>query len=218
MIRIVDGKNIVQLTDLEGYISGYNSIEVDVGTGEGKFIYTKAQQNPEIFYIGIDPVAENMYEYSSKAKKKSSKTSEYRNVLYVVAAVENLPSELNNVASKIYVTLPWGSLLEGIAKADSNVLKSLRNMAKTSGSQFEFCFTYDTLYEPSEIKNRGLPELNISYVEIDLRQKYKEHGFLLEDSRILSAEELRKYPTKWARKLGFGRGRAVYLIKGTIDS
>ncbi len=38
--------------------------------------------------------------------------------LYVVAAAEELPQELYHKADKIYVNLPWGSLLEGVVKGN----------------------------------------------------------------------------------------------------
>ena len=68
-------------------------------------LYIKMLKKPRHFYVGIDPVSENMAEYASKSIKKPSKGG-ISNALYVVAAAEEMPRELYNKADKIYVNLP----------------------------------------------------------------------------------------------------------------
>jgi hypothetical protein len=47
------------------------------------------------------------------------------NVLFVIAAVEALPCELDGVADHVTVLFPWGSLLTGVSRPEPNVLGSL---------------------------------------------------------------------------------------------
>jgi len=218
MLRILKGKNITHEDSINNYINGFKRIEVDLGTGDGRFVYTLAKQNPDVFYIGIDPVAENMAEHALKINKKLHTGFRLTNVMYLVAAAEDLPQEISGVANKIYVTLPWGSLLEGIVKADPLILGSLLRIAKKPLAEFEFCFTYDVLYESAEIANRDLPILAFDYVKNELAKAYEKFGFLITRSEVLCGHMLRTYPTKWAKKLGYGRDREIFMIKGTIDS
>jgi len=215
MLRALNGKNIRIVDDPAKLIENFERVVVDVGTGDGRFTYAQAGKNPDIFYIGTDPVAENMFEYASKSAQKPAKGG-LTNVLYVVAAVEDMPNELSNVADKIYVTLPWGSLLEGIIKGNQHILENLANIAKRQ-AEFEFCFTYDVLHESTEITKRELPIITMDYLNDGLAESYAACGFKIEKVNMLTEKELRLYPTTWAKRLGFGRMREVFVVKGTID-
>jgi len=216
MTRILVGKNILDSENLPERVNEFPRVEIDIGAGDGRFAYKLAQKNPNVFYIAIDPVAENMCEYSAKANLKPSRGG-LSNVIYVVASAENLPSSLYSLADKLYITLPWGSLLEGIVKADSLIFQNLSLVCKKD-AEFEFCFTYDTLHEASEINKRDLPDLSLHYIKTELSKKYKTNGFSIKDAVDLTQIDLRKYQTTWAKRLGYGRTRKIYSIKGTIDS
>lgn len=216
MLRVLYGKNIIIADDLIKYTKSFERVEVDIGTGDGRFPYAQAKKNRDVFYIGIDPVAENMFEYASKSIQKPSKGG-VSNVLYIVAAAEDIPRELLNVADKINITLPWGSLLEGIIKGDSLLLGNLLNVARQK-AEYEFLFTYDVLHEAGEIAKRELPILTPDYLNNDLVEKYAASGFKIEEINLMTQKELRTYQTTWAKRLGFGRMREVFMIKGTIDS
>jgi len=216
MFKILNGKKVITVNAFEESFSCFKRVEIDIGTGDGRFIYTQAKKNPEIFYIGIDTVAENMLEYASKSAQKLTKGG-VRNVAYVIAAVENLPEELSNLANKIYITLPWGSLLEGIVKGDSGILENVANIAKQQ-AEFEFLITYDVFHEATEIVKRELPIITPDYIKDGLAERFSACGLILEEVHTLSEKDLRAYPTTWAKKLGFGRTREVFVLKGTIDS
>ncbi len=216
ILRALNGKNIEKIAALTKHIENFKCVEVDIGTGDGRFVYAQAKKNSDIFYIGIDPVAENMFEYASKSALKPSKGG-VSNAVFIVAAVEDLPEELNNIADKIHVMLPWGSLLEGIIKGNLHVLENLAKIAKQQ-AEFEFCFTYDVLREANEIVKRELPIITLDYLKDYLAKKYSVCGFTLKEVNLMTEKELRTYPTTWAKRLGFGRTREVFVVKGTIDS
>ena len=92
--------------------AGYATTAVDVGTGDGRFAYHLASADPQRFVIGIDALAENMGERAATAARKPAKGGR-PNLLFVHAAIEALPAELERVADEVYVQLPWGALLEG---------------------------------------------------------------------------------------------------------
>ncbi|MFZ5643916.1 MAG: 16S rRNA (adenine(1408)-N(1))-methyltransferase NpmA [Bacillota bacterium] len=216
-MRIVKGKKVVdEDIDLRALVSGYKSVVVDIGTGDGRFVYKMARQQPETFFIGVDSAADNMAEYSSKAVKKPGKGG-LSNAIYVVASAENLPSRMEGIAGKIFVILPWGSLLEGIVKGERVLLSSIRSIAAPEAS-LELFFTYSHLIEVGEMNRRELPELSLEYIENNLASLYMDCGIRILDKEIISNERLREYETQWAKRLGFGRNRTVYHVTGVITS
>ncbi|AUG59025.1 methyltransferase domain-containing protein [Acetivibrio saccincola] len=214
-MKVLKGKTTVDFFDFDKITEGYNSIIVDIGTGNGRFVYKNAKKNPDIFYVGIDPVSENMAEYASKSIKKPSKGG-ISNALYVVAAAEEMPRELYNKADKIYVNLPWGSLLEGVVKGNPVILNNIVNISKPSKAHLEIWFTYNDLHEAGEISRRNLPSLSVEYIEKTLFPIYQSCGIDIFQIDIVDNEDLKEFDTQWSKRLGFGRARDVFRIKAVI--
>ncbi len=87
-------------------------IVLDIGTGDGRFVSVCARQNLNKFYIGIDANPRPLEKISEKIHRKPTKGG-LSNVLFIQAAVEDLPSELDGVADEVHIHFPWGSLLRG---------------------------------------------------------------------------------------------------------
>src|SRR5262245_25665122 len=81
---------------------------IDIGTGDGLFVYQSAKRNPDKFYIGIDASAAALEKISEKIHRKPAKGG-LPNVLFIQASVEDLPSELDGAADEIHIHFPWGS-------------------------------------------------------------------------------------------------------------
>ena len=82
---------------------------IDIGTGDGLFVYECARANPNKFYIGIDPNPRPLEKVSKKIHRNPAKGG-LPNVLFLQAAIEDLPSELDEVADELHIHFPWGSL------------------------------------------------------------------------------------------------------------
>lgn len=212
---MLKGKTIVEIFDFDDIIKEFDLVIMDIGTGNGRFVYKNAKKNPNNFYIGIDPVSENMMEYASKSIKKPSKGG-ISNALYVVAAAEELPQELHHKADKIYINLPWGSLLEGVVKGTSVILNNIVNLAKPPEAHVEMWFTYNDLHEAGEISRRELPPLSIEYIKNTLSPIYQSCGIDIFEIDIVDNDDLKKFDTQWSKRLGFGRARDVFRIKAII--
>ncbi len=215
-LRILKGKKIIEQADLSGIMSGFDSVAVDIGTGDGRFIYNLAKKSPGTFFIGLDPAAANMFEYSSKIIKKPGKGG-LPNVLYVVSNIEELPDELSGIAGNIYINLPWGSLLEGVVKASDYVLCNVIRLAKPPEASLELCFTYSELHELGEMDRRELPELSLAYIKETLVPLYEKKGIRIKQLGTIDNEDLREHGTQWSKRLGFGRSREVYRISAVIN-
>lgn len=209
-MKILRGKKIVNicLDEFKDIIKRYKSTIVDIGTGDGQFVYRLGKRNSENLYIGLDSSAEGMFDYAAKSNSKPSKGG-LQNVLYVVANAEELPNEMAESADKIYINLPWGSLRDGIIKGEESILRNLKGISK-KGSNIEICTAYSELYEKNEIYERQLPELSYEYINIVLKEKYKANNLDICSVKLLNNDTLKKLETKWAKKLAFGRERTIY--------
>lgn len=88
-----------------------------------------ARREPSRLFIAIDPVAEAMAASANRARREH-----LDNVLFVVAAVEALPCELDGIADRVTVLFPWGSLLAGVTHGDPLVLAALARIARSRAS------------------------------------------------------------------------------------
>ena len=184
---------------------------IDIGTGDGRFVSAAARANPNKFYIGIDANAKPLEKISMKATRKASKGG-LPNVLFVQAAVESLPAELNATADEIHIHFPWGSLLRAVVSGDENVLEALRRICAPE-CLVEIIIGIDEERDKSEIERLALPVLSDDYLENVLLPKYAVAGFDVLEKGSLTASEWSKLETSWARKLQGGANRKVtYLI------
>ena len=185
-------------------------VVVDTGTGDGRFVYRSAQENPNKFYIGIDANTKPLEKISMKATRKTSKGG-LPNVLFVQAAVENLPEELNETADEIHIHFPWGSLLRAVILGDESVLQSLRRICAPD-CLVEIVIGIDEERDKSEIERLELPQLSPNYLEDVLIPKYETAGFEILEKGILSSSDWSKLETSWARKLQGSFNRKVICL------
>jgi 16S rRNA (adenine(1408)-N(1))-methyltransferase len=75
-------------------------VVVDIGTGDGRYVYRSARSDPDRFYIGIDVERRALEKVSEKIHRRPEKGG-LSNVLFVHASVEALPAELDRCADEI---------------------------------------------------------------------------------------------------------------------
>lgn len=184
---------------------------VDIGTGDGRFVYNSARQNPNKFFIGMDANTKPLEKISMKATRKPAKGG-LPNVLFINAAIENLPEELNAAADEIHIHFPWGSLLCAVALGDKNVLNSLRRVCAPE-CLLEIIIGIDEERDKSEIERLELPRLSFGYLKSILIPKYEAAGFEALEKGVLDFSDWSKLETSWARKLqGDSNRKVTYLI------
>ena len=180
-------KNLSPLTG-EGVI-------VDIGTGDGRFVYQSARQNPNKFFIGIDPNVRPLEKISEKIHRKPAKGGA-PNVLFIQAAVEDLPAELDGVADEVHVHFPWGSLLRAFATGDVDVLRNVRRICSLG----------------------ALLEVVINdHIADQLVDRYRSAGFEVLEHGSVSAAQWSEFESTWARRLKQNEHRSVvYLIARAV--
>lgn len=183
---------------------------VDIGTGDGRYVYRSARANPDKFYIGIDVQPKALEKVSEKIHRKPERGG-LPNVLFVQAPVEELPPELNQVVDEIHIHFPWGSLLRSVAMGDKEVLGGLRRIA-VPGAWLEIIMGIDESRDAAEVARLELPPLTVEYVRSTLMPRYEMAGFKVEESGISSDAEWPHIETTWAKRLRDNRQRQLLFI------
>lgn len=194
-----------------------DGIVVDIGTGDGRFVYQSARDNQTKFFIGIDASPKALEKISEKIYRKPSKGG-VPNVLFVQAAVENLPAELDGVAGEIHIHFPWGSLLRAVATGDTEVLGNLRRICAPA-CLLEIIFGLDAERDRAEIERLELPVMSNEYLETVLTGKYVAAGFDVLEKGTLKQADWSQLQTSWARRLqGNTMREVVYLVARAAEA
>jgi 16S rRNA (adenine(1408)-N(1))-methyltransferase len=187
---------------------------IDLGTGDGNFVYQSARRHPDRFYIGIDAQSSALEKISEKIHRKPAKGGA-PNVLFIQAAVEDLPPELDGVADEIHAHFPWGSLLRALALGDESVLLNLRRVC-ASGAWLEIVITLDPERDRTEIERLELSQLSLEFLETSLIPRYRTAGFEVVEYGSLSPSEWPHLQTSWAKRLSGAARPLTYLIARAI--
>lgn len=202
--------------ELRALIAPFAGVTLDIGAGDGAWVYRYAAAHPDRFVIALDPVRENMREWSAKAARKPDKGG-LPNALFVVASVEAPPDELRGIADEVFVTLPWGSLMRGLILGDDGVLAAIASFAK-DGASMRIVLNTRIFDDPVPIDARDLPEVTPEYVDATLRPLYKARGIRIENSRWMDADEVAAIGTTWAKRLSHRAPPRSVLIEATVSS
>jgi 16S rRNA (adenine(1408)-N(1))-methyltransferase len=173
---------------------GYETVLLDLGTGDGRFVLHAARSHPRRLALGVDACRENL--------RASSRTAP-GNALFVIANALALPPELERLAGELTINFPWGSLLDGLLYADGDLLAGLRRAARP-GAELQVRLNASALAEA------GWP---LAAGGEQVRGVLAAAGLRVRKSLLLDAPALRAIPTTWARKMAAGRDPQAVVIR-----
>lgn len=152
-----------------------------------------AAREPRHLVIGIDADAASMADASRRAARPARKGG-VANVLFVVAAAEALPSELDGLAARVSVTMPWGSLLRGCVGRDAAVATGIRRLLGPGAR-------LDLLLAPAD--RDGLLDVpsDPATLVAATRESFEPLGLELVEAREAAVGELRATGSTWAKRL-----------------
>ena len=210
-MKVVVGNKLEEMDKqaLDYALSGYTKVVIDLGTGDGRFVYGSAKQNRRTFFIGIDLLQKQMAVYANKCLREK-----IPNALFAIGSVENLPQELANTADEVHIILPWGTLMQKIVQPKTEVVKRLGSILKVGG-RLEILFGYHPDFEPSEAQRLNLAELDESYIRNTVLPTFEDGGFEVIRTLQLDKNALGNVQTTWSKKLAFGKKRPIYRFELT---
>jgi 16S rRNA (adenine(1408)-N(1))-methyltransferase len=190
-------------------------VVVDIGTGDGLFVYQSARQNPNKFYIGIDANVGPLEKISEKIHRKPAKGGA-PNVLFVSAAVEELPAGLDGIANEVHVHFPWGSLLHAVASGERSLLQNIRRVCAPE-AVLEIVIGLDPTRDQTELDRLGLQPISVEFIDQVLAALYDAAGFEIVERGVVVAGEWPEFKTSCAKRLKGNESRLlVYLIARAI--
>jgi 16S rRNA (adenine(1408)-N(1))-methyltransferase len=212
-VTVVRGRRIERLSAgaLEDLIENYPTVVVDIGTGDGRWMYRVARSRPDVFCIGIDANADRLRKVSFRAARKPARGG-LVNIRFVLAAAEAIPAVLTEIADEVWVIYPWGSLLRGITGSEPALLFGMARILKPGGL-FRAAVNDSVLEEgqrPTGLPGDGGPVLARDLVQ---RAGYNEAGLRVTgvwtgDTQVRSS---------WGGRLGQGRPVRTLWIEAVRD-
>jgi hypothetical protein len=127
------------------------------------------------------------------------------NALFVRAAVEELPYELEGVANVVTVLMPWGSLFEAMLLPRVERLRAVRRLCKPD-AELRVVSSLDASRDAAMTGRLGCEPFSEGHPAA-LAAAYAEAGFAATGHRLLRATEMRDLRTTWAKKVALAPGR-----------
>ena len=185
----------VDFNGLMDRLANYNRITLDLGTGDGRYVHTLAEEHPDSLIIGVDSCRENLREHSQ---------AKLRNVLFIIASAQNLPKELNGLISHITINFPWGSLLESLLRDDASLRRGFESIS-CSNTSIDLRLNSGALAEAVTTLEAGAEKIYSNMIR---------SGWQIESPVMINANALRSFPTTWAKRLAFGRDPRAVVMSG----
>jgi 16S rRNA (adenine(1408)-N(1))-methyltransferase len=171
-------------------------------------VLAAAAAEPDRLAVGVDANAAAMAEASRRAGRRPERGG-LPNALFVVAAAEALPPELDGLADLVTVHFPWGSLLRGLLTADPAVLGGLARVMRPGATL--------SMLVSSTARDRGagvgpIGERALAALAVD----YALHGLELTRVRPATAADVAAAHSTWGKRLGAGTRRPAWLLRAQL--
>jgi 16S rRNA (adenine(1408)-N(1))-methyltransferase len=131
------------------------------------------------------------------------------NALFVVAAAEALPPELDGLADRVTVHFPWGSLLRGLVAADPAVMAGLVRVMRLGATLTMLVSATDRDHGAGvgPIGERTLAALAAGYAH---------HGLAVTRVRPATPADVAAARSTWGKRLGAGTRRPAWLLEAGL--
>jgi len=198
-METIRGRKSLELdfNGLKERLTGYNRITLDLGTGDGRYVRTLAEEHPDRFIIGVDSCRENLREHSQ---------AKLQNMLFVIASAQGLPTELSGLVSYITINFPWGSLLQSLLTGDSRLMRGLESISRSNAS-VDLHLNGGAMAEAGTTLEAGAEKIYDNLIR---------SGWHVESPVMMNASALRSFPTTWAKRLAFGRDPRAMVLNGSF--
>jgi 16S rRNA (adenine(1408)-N(1))-methyltransferase len=167
-------------------------------------VLAAAAAEPDRLVVGVDASAAAMAEASRRAGRRAERGG-LANALFVVAAAETLPPELDGLADLVTVHFPWGSLLRGLLAADPAVLGGLVRTMRPEASL--------AMLVSSTARDTGAGAAPIREPDLAaLADAYASFGLAMTRARPATAADVAASHSTWGKRLGAGGRRPAWLL------
>jgi 16S rRNA (adenine(1408)-N(1))-methyltransferase len=171
-------------------------------------VLAAAAAQPDRLVVGVDANAAGMATASRRAAAKPARGG-LPNALFVVAAAEQLPGELDGVADLVTVHFPWGSLLRGLLGADPATMTGLTRMLHPDGTL--------QLLLSSTVRDHSVGVAPIQAATLHaLAESYAALGLTVTEARPATVADVAAAHSTWGKRLGAGTRRPAWLLRAQL--
>ena len=214
-VRLLEGKKAVptKLRHLSDRLSRFEKVSIDIGCGDGKFLYRLALKFPDQGFIGLDPNCASMSKISYKISRKPCKGG-VSNTFYMCESLENWPIELANLVDSVYINFPWAGLLSGIIKVDKLLVEKISIMAK-DGASIKVVLSYDLEIDRIMVNKFHLPQLKMRRM-LKMGKKFERYNIVFKKIILKPIKSL-QINSSWGKRLATNPHRDVYILEGIVE-
>jgi hypothetical protein len=181
-----------------GYVAWcgrFGEIHVDLGTGDAAWALRLARQRPDVGVIGVDTCLDHV---------RGNPRRRPANLMLLRCDATALPAVLDGRVSRSTVNCPYGRLLMGLLSGDEVVIARL-GAALAPGGGIELRVNASALVGTGH----SLATAEGSLMDVCRRVECSSLRH-----RRLGAVELRRFPSTWAKRIGYGREAVAIEIAG----
>jgi 16S rRNA (adenine(1408)-N(1))-methyltransferase len=172
-------------------------------------VLATAAAQPDRLVVGVDASAAAMAQASRRAAA-TPRRGGLPNALFVVAAAEALPPQLDGLADAVTVHFPWGSLLRGLLRADPAVMAGLTRVMRPGATLSMLLSSTD------RDRGAGVAPLREPAVRA-LAAAYAGWGLTVGEARPATAADVAAAHSTWGKRLGAGGRRPAWLLRARLD-
>lgn len=207
-LELILGKKSEMQTvgDFLSFAQSYQSIHMDLGTGDGLFAWRLARECPNIFVAGIDADRNSLAEASARSIKKPARGGAPNARFLCMNVLDDLPEEFQNVADTVSINFPWGSLLYAVALPQEQYVEKFAKLVK-EGGKLDLHINLHVFVNEEQRANMGLPELDDAYFLETVAPVYEKFGLKLVSHTFIPAGIKVDVASTWGGRLTRRSGR-----------
>jgi 16S rRNA (adenine(1408)-N(1))-methyltransferase len=172
-------------------------------------VLAAARAQPDRLVVGVDANADAMAVASRRAAAKPGRGG-LANAVFMVAAAETLPAELDGLADRVAVYFPWGSLLRGLLGANPAVMTGLTGVMRPGASL--------SMLISATARDRGAGVAPIQQRTLHaLTDRYGQYGLDLIEVRPATPADIAASHSSWGKRLDAGGQRPAWLLQASFD-
>lgn len=179
----------------EAWCAQFREIHVDLGTGDAAWALRLARQRPEVGVIGVDACLDHV---RGHARRRPA------NMALIQCDAAALPAALDGRATRVTINFPYGSLLSGLLEDDARLRDRLDAILTVAG-------VTEVRVNASALAGTGH---TLATAERALVGACGRLGCVAVRTRRLESADLRRFPSTWAKRIGFGREPVAIEVTG----
>lgn len=171
---------------------------MDIGTGDGRYVLSRAEADSQVTWLGVDSNPAAMRESSHRAARRLR----LDNVLFVASDAARFLSFVLGQVDTLTVHFPWGSLLSGALGTDPALASALASALRVGG-------TMRIITSSSRRDTRGAATIDPHAVT----SAFERHGLVTVAARHATVDEVAATHSSWAKRLQQTPDRQTWLFQ-----